>query len=399
MKTLMNAAAKCFAVIAALISLPDVGHAAGLRTALVIGSGSYGSITPLRTPVEDADAIADALSKLGFHVIPVHDATLADLRAGLHSLKARLTSPHDTVVIYYAGHGLQIEGKSYLVPVDFPAAPPADFQRLLLPLTEVMEPLSTLGDSGTKLIFLDACRDNPLVDKLKTQRGLAQPPAGPLNSVIGYATEPDNVAEDGSWKHSPYTKALLRDLGRVGQDIDWTLRNVRNYVVEMTDGTQVPWVALSMPSPYYFRPPVVVNASMGAVDDAAVVFVNGAEVLSSAGRRAASATLSPGTNDVTVAVFNQKTYTGNNPIWGKAEGWRVEIAFDFGGLKVSALPNGQPSCGLDQRVLRLNADEDEPPRHGTRHGGLFVAARATIEVEEFSGAVKVVTANCSAWKN
>jgi hypothetical protein len=385
--------------ILAVGAVTSVSEAAGLRTALVIGAQSYKHWKPLRTSLNDADEIAAALRTLSYEVITVRDGTITDVRRGLAALRTRLNSPHESVVLFYAGHGVQIAGLNYMVPVDFPADPGGDVLKHLFPLTEILEPLTLLGEDVTKIVLLDACRNNPLVEKLKTAPGLAEPSVAPLNAVIGYATEPNNTAEDGDWKHSPYTKALLRDLGRVGQDIDLTLRNVRNFVVDMTDGDQVPWVATSLPRPFYLRPPVIAKASLGSVDDAAVVMLNGVEVLSSSGRRAAPITLSAGHNELVVAVFNQKTYTGNNPYWGLPEGWHARLALEFAGdAQISSnLKNQPPPCGLDRATLRLESEENRPPRNGARHGGLFVATTASLHVEEYTGHVRVVAANCNAW--
>ena len=173
------------AVVGVLLSLSSSSEAAGQRTALVIGNQEYDNWSTLRTSLNDANAIAAALKVLGYEPILVPDGTATEIRQGLAAFRARLDSPHESVVLFYAGHGVQIAGLNYVVPVDFPTDLGVDPLKHLVPLTEVLEPLSKLGEEVTKVVFLDACRNNPLAKSLKTAPGLAEPSVAPLNAVIG----------------------------------------------------------------------------------------------------------------------------------------------------------------------------------------------------------------------
>lgn len=244
----MLAAACCFPAIAK----------AERRIALVIGNSNYRNVTPLDNPRNDAVLMADTLVSLGFEL--VGGAAQIDLDKEqfdrvLQSFGGRVPGA-DVSLFYYAGHGVQIRGSNYLVPVDANPVREAD---ALLQMVDVSIVLRQMEGSGTKLnlVILDACRNNPFGDRAlrSAGRGLAQMQA-PEGTLISYATQPGNVAIDGTDGHSPFTRALASTVQRAGLDIFQTFNEVGLAVKRSTGGTQQPWVSSSpIDGSFYFSGP------------------------------------------------------------------------------------------------------------------------------------------------
>ncbi len=248
-KTIFCAAIVC---AAAFFSLPAF---ADKRVALVIGNSSYKNVSPLENSNNDAVLIANTLKDLGFQLIN-HGAQL-DLRKGdidkVVQEFGRELPGADVALFYYAGHGIQSKGSNYLVPIDANPVREADIDFQMLNVSLVMQEME---DSGTKLnlIILDACRNNPFaIRSLRGPvRGLAQMQV-PEGTLISYATQPGNVAQDGSDGHSPYTRALATVIRRPGLDIFQTFNEIGLAVKRATGGTQEPWVASSpIEGKFYF---------------------------------------------------------------------------------------------------------------------------------------------------
>lgn len=220
--------------------------ATGRKVALVIGNSAYVHSPPLVNPRNDAHDIAAELRALGFQVISGFDL---DKRA-FEELVVQFSSALAGAklgVFFYAGHGLQVDGVNYLVPVDAKLSTSAalDFEMVRLRLVQSLMEQAT----KTNVIFLDACRDNPLVKNLARAmgtrstaigRGLAQVDAG-VGTLISYATQPGNVAFDGEGRNSPFSGALKRHLRDRGEDLTDILIKVRNDVMSATANKQVPW--------------------------------------------------------------------------------------------------------------------------------------------------------------
>jgi Caspase domain len=210
--------------------------------ALVVGNGAYGSMGTLANPRNDANAIAAKLRGFGVEVALVLDAGRSALVQALADYQSR-GAGYDVDILFYAGHGLQIGGINYIVPVDLPAsgATVGSIKLNALSLNDMLEYLS----APTRLVFLDACRDNPLSRSLIASRSSA---AGiglaPVNTISGtlvaYATKDGSTAEDGAGRNSPYTTALLQHLD-ADEDIAVVLRRVRQAVLKATGSRQEPW--------------------------------------------------------------------------------------------------------------------------------------------------------------
>ena len=225
------------------------------RVALVIGNSAYQNVTQLENPVNDASLMADTLKGLGFSLVGNGAQLNLDKRALEDAVQAfgRQVMGADVAMFYYAGHGVQVRGSNYLVPVNANPTREAevDFQMLDVDLV-----LKQMQGSGARLnmVILDACRNNPFGGRglRSSEGGLAQLRA-PDGTLISYATQPGNVAQDGSDGHSPYTRALAATMRRSGLDLFQTFNQVGLAVKRSTGGSQQPWVSSSpIDGDFYF---------------------------------------------------------------------------------------------------------------------------------------------------
>ncbi len=247
---------------------PDAGGAK--RVALVIGNSKYVHAVELPNPANDAGLIASTLRNAGFEVIEGVDQD----NAGMHSLISKFTEQSydaDLAVIFYAGHGMQVDGKNFLIPVDAELTSPAYLKTRTVQIDDFMAALPP--DPAVGVIILDACRDNPLARTLaaslpKTRSlgsGLAPIEArsegvGTGGILIAYATDPGAIAFDGNGINSPYSTALARHLTEPGIEIQSALTRVRGEVTETTQGRQRPWHNASLGREVFIGKPVVTAA-------------------------------------------------------------------------------------------------------------------------------------------
>ena len=225
----------------------------GKRVALVIGNAKY-KFNPLNNPVNDATDMAASLRSVGFDVIEVKDATLKQMRAATRQFADKL-EVSDVGLVYYSGHGIEVKGKNYLIPVN------ADIRREYEVVDQAFDASNLLRmmeglQSGTKkrvnILIVDACRNNDLPKSWRsTNNGLARMDA-PAGSFISFATAPGQVASDGQGRNSPYTKHLLQALKQPGMPIEQVFKQVRRKVMAETAGEQVPWENSSLVGDFYF---------------------------------------------------------------------------------------------------------------------------------------------------
>lgn len=233
------------------------------RIALVIGNSAYQNITRLDNPKNDALLMAETLTSLGFTLVG-GKAQLDLDKPGLDiavQTFGRQIQGADVALFYYAGHGVQVSGANYLVPVNANPTREADVDFQMVDVNLV---LRQMHGSGTKLnlLILDACRNNPFGSRglRAAEGGLAQMRA-PEGTLISYATQPGSVAQDGMDGHSPYTKALASTVRQAGLDIFQTFNQVGLSVKRITNGAQQPWVSSSpIDGTFYFVPPAVVSS-------------------------------------------------------------------------------------------------------------------------------------------
>lgn len=255
----MRLTAAFFIVVASLVaSLPAE---AGGRIALVIGNAAYRHAPPLPNPGNDARDVGQALRELGFEVIEAFDLDKRALDEALQAF-ARRIAVADTVLVFYAGHGLQVGGVNYLLPVDAKLESERDLAFQAVRLDVVSQVLAFDRDGLTSLVFLDACRDNPLARSLArsmgtrstaVEPGLAQV-RSPAGTFIAFSTQPGNVARDGTGRNSPFTAALLKRMRAPGKGLGAVMMDVRKDVIAATRNTQVPWDHSALTAEFHFLP-------------------------------------------------------------------------------------------------------------------------------------------------
>lgn len=222
------------------------------RTALVIGNSRYKD-APLKNPANDAGAIGDHLKKLGFNVISQLDGGKAAMENAIRSYGELLAKSKGVGLFYFAGHGLQVSWRNFLVPVDANLDRVDDIPRQTVDLAAL---LGGIGKAGNpmNIVILDACRDNPFGGDLKSGKGLSQMDA-PIGTLLAYATAPGNVASDGSGSNGLYTENLLREIRTPEAKIEDVFKRVRLAVRRASQGQQVPWESTSLEDDFYFLPP------------------------------------------------------------------------------------------------------------------------------------------------
>ena len=231
------------------------------RVALVIGNASYAHAPALANPLNDAADIGAALSRLGFSVTRLENVGDAQMRRGLKEF-GRAASAAEVAVVFYAGHGIEVDGRNYLVPVDARLASDQDVEYEVVPLELTQRAVDRA--SGLRLVILDACRDNPFAKSMQRAgatrsigRGLARvEPSG--ETLIAYAAKEGTVASDGEGRNSPYSEALVRYLEEPGLEVMFMFRKVRDAVLTATGGRQAPFVygSLSSKGAYLAAEPV-----------------------------------------------------------------------------------------------------------------------------------------------
>ena len=223
------------------------------RIALIIGNSAYTHSGALENPKNDAQLIASALRRANFEVTVRTDANRKSMQEAFRAYSAKLkTAGKDTVgFFYFAGHGTQVNGVNYLMPVDANIEDESQVESETVSASGLM---AQLGGAANKmnLVILDSCRNNPFKRGYRSQvRGLA-PMHAPPSTLIGYSTQPGNVAYDGTKGYSPYAIALHRAIRQTGHSIESAFKQARTEVNEVTGGKQVPWEESSLFVDFYF---------------------------------------------------------------------------------------------------------------------------------------------------
>lgn len=235
------------------------------RIALVIGIGGYQNAPHLANPANDARAIGDSLRRLRFDVAEVYDADFRELNSAIRAFGIRAANA-DVAVIYYAGHGVQVDRENYLVPADAKLERERDLLYEAMPLDRLLGEVSQATRIG--IVLLDSCRNNPFIERVSrsmtiagravaTTPGLARVDNVPRNTMVVMAAKADQIAEDGA-EHSPFAAALLAHFQIPGLELSLFFRSVRDTVLRATANRQEPYVFSSLGAdPFYFfpRPP------------------------------------------------------------------------------------------------------------------------------------------------
>jgi len=246
-------------------ALPGLARAE-TRIALVIGNGAYKS-AKLANPVADAELMATTLAGVGFTVTRLTDVDQKAMKRAIMEFGRQLRAGDAIGLFYFAGHGVQVDGENYLVPVD---AEIADEKEVPIEAVSVSELLRTMerSDARVNIAVLDACRNNPFARGMRGgARGLASVDA-PAGTLVAYATAPGQLALDGDNGHSPYSAALASVMAEAGLPIEEVFKRTRARVREVTESKQTPWESSSLTGSFYFKDrPVAVAEAAGRGPD------------------------------------------------------------------------------------------------------------------------------------
>jgi hypothetical protein len=297
-------------------------------------------------------------------------------------------------LFFYAGHGAQINNVNYLMPAGSEITSLSDVKLKWISLDSVLDVLSE-SHASVRMIFLDACRDNPLLRQFSTQKttdsylpGLAKPGTIAQGMLISFATSPNSIALAGSnGRDDWYTTAFVKFVTQAGLSTNEMIERIGDYVDVAGGGSQVPWSETSLRSNFYFREPVYTYAHLDSIDDELILLVNGSEGLVSGGPLASQAIpLHVGPNRMIVQVYNQHTFTGGVEGFGGhlPEGWNYRLRFtDSRGRSVGPV---------------LSAMEDRPVKDGPHHGHIFTVATGLFYVDEVTGNVTIRDLDPNVWQ-
>jgi uncharacterized caspase-like protein len=248
----------CIAVVGTLLLASPA--TAQKRVAFVVGNATYEHAGVLANPVNDANDMEQALKDMGFDVILGLNLDKRGFDAKVRDFSRELIDA-ETGVFFYAGHGLQVSGHNHLLPVDARLRSERDLDFETVGLDFILKQMELDREGKTNIVFLDACRDNPLARNLARSMGtrsasvgsgLAQVQTG-VGTFIAYSTQPGNVALDGSGRNSPFTAALAKGIKEPGRNLTAVMIAVRKEVLAVTNGRQVPWDHSALTGDFYFQ--------------------------------------------------------------------------------------------------------------------------------------------------
>lgn len=238
-----------FLALVSMVLLSAGNCLAQKRLALLIGNSAYKN-GPLKNPANDVKAMNQALRSAGFDVMLITNADRATMGRAIDQFGQKLKQ-YDVGLFYFSGHGLQVKGINYLVPLNMNVQGESDVQYEAVDAGKV---LAKMEDAGNRMnvVILDACRNNPFKRSFRSSgSGLAQMDA-PTGSFIAFATSPGRVAYDGKGSNSPYVTHMIDNMGRKGLTIEQFFKQVRRGVMKDTERKQVPWESSSLVGDFYF---------------------------------------------------------------------------------------------------------------------------------------------------
>ena len=243
-------------LLALLCWLGLTPDAAAKRIALVVGNAAYQNLSPLRNTSNDAAAMAASLRQVGFEVTTLLDADLRSMKRAFLEFGRAMRGEVEATFIFYAGHGVQVGGENFLMPVDANVRSEDEVALEGINANDFLQVLN--GSRGSvNIVVLDACRNNPFPAGFRsTAAGLA-PVLAPRGTFIGYSTAPGAVASDGAGSNSDYTAALAETIRLPGLEIAQVFRKVRERVLKVTGDQQTPWESSSIIGEFYFTPPTM----------------------------------------------------------------------------------------------------------------------------------------------
>lgn len=229
-----------------------------VRTALLIGNSRY-TTAALKNPVNDATAMAKELQQSGFDAYLYTDLDQATMKKAIREFGQLLKERGGVGLFFYAGHGLQSDGRNFLVPVNAEIHKVQDIEFEAVDLGRLLSEME-YAENKLNIVILDACRDNPYKEEFKKSKyasynGLASIGSAPYNSFIAFSTAPGSVALDGTGDNGLYTQELLRAMREIGPGLEEVFKHVRRNVRKASMGQQIPWESSSVEDDFYFKQP------------------------------------------------------------------------------------------------------------------------------------------------
>lgn len=229
-----------------------------VRTALLIGNSQY-TTAPLKNPVNDVTAMAKELQQSGFDAYLYTDLDQKTMKKAIREFGELLKERGGVGLFFYAGHGLQYDGRNFLVPVNAEISKVQDIEFESVDLGRLLSELE-YAENSLNIVILDACRDNPYKEdfeksKYASYNGLASIGSAPYNSFIAFSTAPGSVALDGTGVNGLYTQELLRAMQEIGPGLEEVFKRVRRNVRKASGGQQIPWESSSVEDDFYFKQP------------------------------------------------------------------------------------------------------------------------------------------------
>ena len=283
---------------------------ANARTALVIGNGAYTNLSALANPGNDARDMASSLTELGFEVQLLVDANHESIEDAVLDFGEKLHKGGGVGLFYYAGHGVQDQGRNYLIPVEAKIRRATQLKRKAVDVGWVLDEMAA-ANNGLNMVILDACRDNPFAEFRSADRGLAKM-EGPKGTFIAYATAPGDVAADGEGRNGLFTKHLLIAMQQPDQPVELAFKDVVKAVSDESRGRQTPFITSSLTGDFYFNPAgtnpapeqlITLTLRSNVYDDQ--VYINGAY----AGQTKLVTQLAAGWHDIEVRKGGYRTYS------------------------------------------------------------------------------------------
>jgi formylglycine-generating enzyme required for sulfatase activity len=365
------------------------------RTALVIGNADYKS-SPLKNPVNDARDMAQVLRELGFSVTMKLNCSQREMTEAIREFGNELTRG-GVGLFYYAGHGIQVGGRNYLIPVDADIRAEDEVKFFSVDAGLVLSKMESAGNR-TNIVILDACRDNPFKSFKTVSKGLAVVEA-PRGSLIVYATAPGSVAAEGKGRNGIFTGALLRHIKTPGVDAELMLREVRRDVMAETGGEQVPWSSSSLMGSFYFagrgeevvlkpeeerKPTIVVEKAYGSVvvevRASGTLYLDGnLEVRIPAGGKARIGDIEVGRHTLEVRYDDGQKET--KVVFVEKER-SIQVAFSY--VERPAVPGGFVLVEAGSFLMGSNEDEDdERPVHMVTISRSFYISKYEVTQREW----------------
>ncbi len=338
----------------------DVGFSPKKRLALIIGNSDY-DIGALPNPVNDARLIDKSLQEIGFQTIVKENLRYAEMKTAIREFASQMP-PGGVRLFYYAGHGVQINGRNFLIPTDFDAAE-TDVAKQALEVDEIFK--SIAGKSGLNIIILDACRNAPKGLEASNKPGLAEISNAPIGTYIAFSTAPGRTAKDGTGENSPYSAALADNLRLRPSRLEDVFIRTRIQVDSTTGGQQTPWENSSLRTTFFFTEDALAETSPATILPV---------IASSLGKLLSSPAAVPVLNET-----GRQVSIANKAISYFAEN---KLGLEMAQIRGGKFPMGTNWAEIEKAYVDANAANDkltkteiaaEMPQHQVNVAGFFMS--------------------------